>query len=390
MLDSAAKHPNTMNTLKSSIVVFGNTMNKCRTEITQEQIEYYSRIERTIESNAFESEEEENVFAQNVIKQVLDDGVLRVFSSKQTSKIIENLVQNLHLSSSVSQNLTEVVCEDFLTLSRDRCASHVVQAWLTHVLNPSCQIEWQREAQQSDGAQANIANNAMKALCKTVKNNVQLFLCDQYGSHVMRTLLQILSGVIVREQLNRSKYSHEYRKSMMHRGVEYNKGKQNIVQDVKPTSQLFLQSLKSLTRAILKLDDFAELLAHSNACPVIQTLLVAVIEKLPKNGLKLCQRIIDVAGIRSDHTSSVEEEDNVIPMLFVDPVSSHLMDVLIEVCSADVHQMIYNSCFRHHVMSFALHPVANYALQQLIGTSEAPQVMSLCNSVLVLVCHYVY
>lgn len=377
-----------MNTLGSSIVVFGYTMSKCRTEITQEQIEYYSRIERTIESSAFESEEEENVFVQNVIKQVLDDGVLRVFSSKQTSKIIENVVQNLHLPPPVSQNLSEVVCEDFLTLSRDRCASHVVQAWLTHVLNPSCQIEWQREAQESDGTDTNTASNSMKALCKTVRNNVELFLNDQYGSHVMRTLLQILSGVTVREQLNRSKYSHEYRKFMMHRGVEYNKGKQSIVQDVKPTSQVFLQSLKSLTRAILKLDDFAELLTHSNACPVIQTLLVAVIEKLPKNGLKLCQRIIDTAGIRGDHTSPEEEGDNVIPLLFVDPVSSHLMDVLIEVCSGDVHQMIYNSCFRHHVMSFALHPVANYALQQLIGTSEAPQVMLLYNSLLVLVLLY--
>ena len=356
-------------------------MSKCKTEITQEQIEYYSRIERTIECNVFESEEEKNVFAQNVIKQVLDDGVLRVFSSKNTSKIIENVVQNLNLPSSVSQKLTEVVCEDFLTLSRDRCASHVVQAWLTHVLNPSCQLEWQYEAQQSDGAQANTANSSMKALCKTMKNNVKLFLCDQYGSHVMRTLLQILSGVTMCEQLNRSKYSHEYRKSMMHRGVEYNKGKQHIIQDVKPTSQLFLQSLKSLTRAVLKLDEFAELLTHSSACPVIQTLLVAVIEKLPKNGLNLCQRIIDIAGIKGSHTSS--EEDNAIPMLFVDPVSSRLMDVLIEVCSADVHQMIYNSCFRHHVMSFALHPVANYALQQLIGTSEAAQVMSLC----VIICH---
>lgn len=351
-------------------------MSKCKTEISQEQIEYYSRIERTIESNAFENEEEKNIFARNVLKQVLDDGVSRVFSSKQASKIIENVVQNLSLPSSVSQQLSEVVCEHFPGLSRDRCASHVVQAWLTHVLNPSCQVEWQREAQQSDGTQTNNANSSMKLLCKSVKNDMKSFLCDQYASHVLRTLIQILSGVTVCEQVNRSKYSHEYRKSMIHKGVEYDKGKQNIVQHVKPTSQLFLQSLKSLTRAVLKLDEFAELLTHSNACPVIQTLLVAVMEKLPKSGLKLCQRIIDIAGIKDVHTSSAE--DKVIPTLFVDPVSSHLMDVLIEVCSTDIHQMIYNSCFRHHIMSFALHPVANYTLQQLIATSDTAQVIIIC------------
>ena len=354
-------------------------MNKRKTErkahdIGQEQIEYYSRIERTIESDdAFESEEDKYIFAQNVVKQVLDDGVLRVFSSKEVSKVIEKVVQNLPLPSSVSQKLTEVVCEDFHTLSKDRCASHVVQAWLIHVLNSSCQIEWQNEVQQNDKTQTNTANNSMRLLCKAVKSDLRSYLCDHYASHVLRTLLQILSGVTLCEQVNRSKYSHEYRKSMIHRGLEYNRGKQNIIQHVKPTSQLFLKSLKSLTRAILKLDEFAALLSHSNASPVIQTLLVALIEKLPKNGLKLCHRIIDTVGVKRGHSPT--EEDDIIPPLFVDPVSSHLMGVLIEVCTADVHQMIYSSCFRHHIMAFALHPVANYTLQQLLATSEIAQVM---------------
>ena len=342
-------------------------MNKRKTEISSEQIEYYSRIERTIET--FESEEDKNIFAQNVIKQVLDDGVLRVFSSKEASKIIEKVLQNSPPPSSVSQKLSEVVCADFAILSKDRCASHVIQAWLIHVLNSSCQVEWQNEVQQNDEAQTNIVSSSMRLLCKAVKSDLRSYLCDQYASHVLRTLLQILSGVTLCEQINRSKYSHEYRKSMIHRGLEYNKGKQNIIQNVEPTSQLFLKLLKSLTRAVLKLDDFAALLSHSNACPVIQTLLVALIEKLPKNGLKLCHKIIKAAGVSSSST------DDVIPLLFVDPVSSHLMDVLIEVCTADVHQMIYNSCFRHHVMAFALHPVANYTLQQLIATSEIAQVM---------------
>ena len=345
-------------------------MNRRKTEISQEQVEYYTRIEKTIESDdAFESQEDKNIFAQNLIKQVLDDGIFRVFSSNQTSKVIEKVVQNLPLPSSVSQNLTEVVCEDFSTLSKDRCASHVVQAWLIHVLNLSCQSEWQQEVQQSDGT--NIANNSMQLLCKSVKNDLRLYLCDPYASHVFRTLIQVLSGVTLCEQVNRSKYSHEYRKSMMHRGVEYSKGKQNSIQHIRPTSQLFLKSLKSLTRAVLKLDEFSALLTDSNAGPVIQTLLVGVIEKLPKSGLKLCHKIIDIAGIENSQAS----KDDDIPLLFVDPVSSHLMGVLIEVCSADVHQMIYNSCFRHHVMAFALHSVANYTLQQLIATSETAQVI---------------
>lgn len=356
---------------------------KHKSEIGQEQIEYYSRIERAIESDdSFENEGDRNLFAQNVIKQVLDDGVLQVFSSKHTSKIIENVLQNLSLPSSVSQQLTQAVCEEFPALSRDKCASHVVQTWLVHVLNPSCQTEWQHEVQQSDEIQMNTATDSMRLICKSVKNDTKSFLCDHYASHVLRTLLQILSGVTVCEQVNRSRYSHEYRKSMMHKGAEYSKGKQNIIQHVNPTSPPFLKSLKSLARAILKLDQFIQLLTHSNACPVIQTLLVALIEKLPKKGLKLCQKIINAAGIKSG--TSLGED---IPTLFVDPVGSHLMSVLIEVCNADVHQMIYNSCFRHHIMPFALHPVANYTLQHLMATSEPAQVT---NDVFVVFVLYIF
>ena len=342
-------------------------------EISQDQLQYYARIESVIESDDFfESEEDSNVFVRNVLKQILDDGVLRVFSSKKASKIIENVLQQFSVPSTVYQELTQAVCQDFLALSTNRCASHVVQTWLTNALNPACQHEWQSEVKTTSTQQDSFANNSMDLLCSTVKGNVETYLCDQYASHVFRTLLQLLSGVTLCEQVNRSKYSYEYRKSMMHKGVEYSRGRHNVIQDVRPTSPLFLKLLKRLARAVMKLGQFSDLLTHSNACPVLQILLVALVEKLPKKGLKFCHRIIDIAGIENDKLLSADEA--VIPILFTDPVGSHIMEVLIEVCSADVHQMIYDSCFRHHIMLFALHPVANYALQQLIATSEVAQV----------------
>ena len=344
-------------------------------EISQEQLQYYSRIEGVIESDDFfESEEDGNIFVRNVLRQILDDGILRVFSSKKASKVIENVLQQFSVSSTVYQELTQAVCKHFLTLSTNRCASHVVQTWLTNVLSPTCQREWQSEVKTAS-TRDSFANNSIDLLCSTVKSNVKTYLCDQYASHVFRTLLQLVAGVTLCEQVNRSKYSHEYRKSMMHKGVDYSRGRHNVIQDIRPTSPLFLKLLKRLARAVMKLDQFADLLTHSNACPVLQILLVALVEKLPKKGLKFCHKIIDIAGIEKDITLSTDE--TVLPVVFTDPVGSHLIEVLIEVCSADVHQMIYDSCFRHHVMLFALHPVANYALQQLIATSEVAQV-SLC------------
>jgi len=353
-----------------SIVVMSKKQNL---EISQEQLQYYSRIESVIESDDyFENVEDSRVFVQNVLKQILDDGLLQVFSSKNASKIIENVLQKFSVPSRIYRELTQAICEKFLALSTNRCASHVVQTWLTGALNPACQQEWQSEVKSTSKSQENFANDSLELLCSTVKSNVKTYLSDQYASHVFRTLLQMISGVTLCDQINRSKYSHEYRKSMMHKGVDYSRGRYNVIQDVRPISPLFLRLLKRLARCVMKLDHFTDLLTHSNACPVLQILLVALVEKLPKKGLKFCRRIIDIAGIEKDESSSTDEAT--IPVLFTDPVGSHLMEVLIEVCSASVHQMMYGSCFRHHVMLFALHPVANYALQQLIATSETTQV----------------
>ncbi len=42
-----------------------------------------------------------------------------------------------------------------------------------------------------------------------------------------------------------------------------------------------------------------------------------------------------------------------------------------ELAPADLQQMIFDTCFKDQVVAFALHPVANFPLQQLISTASS-------------------
>ena len=69
-----------------------------------------------------------------------------------------------------------------------------------------------------------------------------------------------------------------------------------------------------------------------------------------------------------DEKASVDDYE--LPAVFVDSVGSHLMECVIEVATPELRQHILDSCFRGRVMTFALHPVANYPLQHLISAGK--------------------
>ena len=66
--------------------------------------------------------------------------------------------------------------------------------------------------------------------------------------------------------------------------------------------------------------------------------------------------------------------DYELPSVFMDSIGSHLMECMIEVATPKLQQYIFDSCFQGRVMTFALHPVANYPLQQLISSATHEQV----------------
>ena len=304
---------------------------------------YYQRVESMLEDPG----EVQEQLLQNVVDQILTDGPRRVVCDKEASRAVEKLLEHSSLDVGDLGRLLDTLCEDYCTLSVNKCGSHVVESLLKAVAH----------------VKSDVVLSSLFSVCATTKNHLSEFITHPYASHVLSTLLQVLAGVYLSDHVVRSRYSKEFRKAKMH---DESKGREAIRRTVAVPGS-FLNHLDRISKRVCKIDNLRELLVHECANPVLQVLLRLLKQRLPKRGEKVIRKILKCPGV-------LERREGDLPDVFKDVVGSHLLETLIEVASPKQRQHIYDSCFRHSVGIFALHPIANFTLQQLIISANPAQV----------------
>ena len=317
---------------------------------------YYRRVEELLKG-----EETDNIFSNNIVRQIQSDGVARVFCDKDGSRTVELLLQTRECDASLIKTFLEPIIPSFNSVATDRCGSHSLEALVKAV---GAMVD----CDDSESLQSLFLRG-----CSCIRGSLSDLLVHPYAGHVVASVVQVLSGVYVADHLTRSRYSQEFRKAKMDRDERQRK---TVVDRKVAVPQSFTEMLDKLGKWTCKLESFSELLVHMCAGPVLQVLLRVLVERLPKRGGRMIRQIlksitpVSVSKEPEDATSSEPHSPPPLPLLFTCPVGSHLVEVLVEVASADLHQWIYESCFKDQVLSFALHPVANYPLQQFMATAE--------------------
>ena len=308
---------------------------------------YYKRVE-----DALDEQQEEGLFLGNVIGQVLTDGASRVCCDKDGSQAVEKLLHHLVLEGSLLQKLLEALTSDFWSVARDRCGSHIIEALLKAAA---------ASAMNKEGSKL---QDVVLDLCASTKDHLPEMISHAYASHVLSSVLQVLAGVYVGGHVTRSRYSQGFRRAKIQ---ESSSGRGTLEKTVVSVPSSFLEQLDSFAKRVSKLPNLAELLTEQCGSPVLQVLLRVLVLRLPTRGQKILKKIIKTAK-----TLDFTGED--LPSLFSDVVGSHTVGTLIELASPELHQRIYDTCIRHRVMKFALHPVANYPLQQFMASANSAQV----------------
>lgn len=325
---------------------------------------YYRRVEEALESGG---DGEEVLFLRNVVDQVISDGLRLVSCDKDGSRALERLVQHFSMNNESLLKLLRAAEADFFKLCVNRCGSHVVQSLLqasSHALSRSNQDPEQEQLLE-----------LFLSLTKVLEEKVSDCVSHPYASHVMSGLIQELGGVRLSDQKGRSRYSREFRKVKM-AGVSARKSGA-AVQNV-PDS--FLKRLESIAKKVCKLKELGELLTHQNGSPVIQCLLRVVCQRLPVRGEKLIKKLLKLSRVLGGGT----DEGSSLPELFMDQVGSHVTEAMICVAPPHLHQLIFTTCFKGHVMPSALHPTANFPLQHLIAAADPALVSAARSSFLAL------
>ena len=343
---------------------------------------YYKRVETFLDGEEHEGEGDHQLFLENVVKQIISDDARRVCCDKDGSRAVERLLQHQAADLATVQKLVEVLSVHCCELAVDRCGSHVIEALLkaastklsttmaapaAKMLNDGSSIDDKDHEKDLHSLQ-----ECLLSMCASLRDRVHDFIVQPYASHVLSSLVQVLAGVYLTDHASRSRSSKEFRKAKMaedstHRGVLR-------VERVVQTPGVFLKQLDGIAKRICKLENFSDLMTHQCACPVLQCMLRVLTQQIPDRAKKLIKKIIKCSMVFHEQGEKASVDDFELPAVFVDSVGSHLMECVIEVATPELRQHILDSCFRGRVMTFALHPVANYPLQHLISSATPEQV----------------
>ena len=344
---------------------------------------YYKRVESFLDSEEHEREDDNQLFLENVVKQIISDDAKRVCCDKDGSRAVERLLQHQTTDLATVQKLVEVLSVHCSELAVDRCGSHVMESLLKTAATQLSSATMQGSSDDDHNKDLQSLQEGFLSMCAALCDRVHDFIVQPYASHVLSSLVQVLAGVYFTDHASRSRSSKEFRKAKMaedstHRGVLR-------IDKVMQTPSVFLKQLDSIAKRVCKLDNFGNLVTHQCACPMLQCMLRVLTQQIPERANKLVRKIIKCSMVfQEQDEEKASNGDSELPSVFMDSVGSHLMECMIEVATPELQQHIFDSSFRGRLMTFALHPVANYPLQHLISSATPEQVSGCATSYIIL------
>nr|XP_020460132.1 LOW QUALITY PROTEIN: nucleolar protein 9 [Monopterus albus] len=302
---------------------------------------YFRRVGERL-SEGFEDNEEREMFVENVLSEV--KGKATLVATDQTGSI--TLQQLLPLVGEVLAELGGNSGSEFKTVSCDRCGGHVVETAVRQASRwmELSQNEPSATREEDEEESCGVLEAQVLSLSQVVRDNIAEFIKHAHGSHVVRTLLNVLAGCLGPPR------------TKAHPGAKERSVAPQLTDFEIPTS--FWYELKSLTETLMENVNLS--VTDAAASAVFQTMLTVCHRKRPK----LCKQLLK--GIM-EYLTSRGAAPGLSPLLVFlkDQASSHLIEMIIQLSHKPLLCNLYKNHLRGHLVDLALHPIANFPIQRL-------------------------
>lgn len=270
---------------------------------------------------------------------------LELACDKSCSRVLEMLVDSCDIIQVTS--FLHRISPCFPIIANDSSGSHVAEAVLKSVA---------AAVQGYDGECAwyTALKQALVAVCQAMGERAADMMSNCYGSHVLRSLLSLLSGAT----LETSSDKKIRRLSISTKG---NVAKCESI----PFPDLLHNLVEKLLEAAKK--NVAQLHEDPFTSPVLQ----AILKILKGNDASITRAIMMLLDCDSEN---VVEDDIILScgpsrnlkQLMFDNTGSHLVEVMLEVAPDAVYTKLFQEICSHNVLEFSLHRSANFVVQSLI------------------------
>lgn len=175
-----------------------------KNKLDEDTLSYFKRVENVIEDDDFEDEESKKLFVENVFTQV-EDNELLLACDQAMSRVLERLLE--HLNDAQLKKVWGNLSKSHEVVTCDRFASHVVQN-LVNLVPRIIRAERikVKEVEKTDEEILSI-EDLFLTYCTFIEGSLGDLIENTYGSHVVRAVFEVLSGVRVADDVQRSRNS---------------------------------------------------------------------------------------------------------------------------------------------------------------------------------------
>ncbi|KAG8449977.1 hypothetical protein GDO86_016601 [Hymenochirus boettgeri] len=297
---------------------------------------YFRRVGETLQEK-FESDEDRGIFIRNVFHEVKGNEV--ALATDMSGSLVLQKLFSVATSSQLCRVLT-VLSTQWQEVCWHHSGAHVIQTALLQFQRLQKEPEEEEEMEEGEEPVRTLEEIVLN-LCSEIKEKFILYNQDTHGSFVVRTLFQVLSGVILTKEMGR-------------KGA---KGPAVSSEFEVPDS--FLAQLQELCSCF---NEHVGVFATQKVASMgMQVALQVLHRKAPAVCAKLCQQMIEYLSSRN---TSADGSSLLGVSLKIDQQPLTGEDLR---CQGQVSQL--RRVFKNHIPSqlhtFSAHPIANYTVQRL-------------------------
>eukprot|EP00833_Pecoramyces_ruminatium_P000647 jgi/Orpsp1_1/1174679/evm.model.c7180000050950.1 len=328
-------------------------------------LQYFSNIEKMLTDQEFEDEEQHEMFLNNIYKEI-DGNELQLATDKECSRIMEKILR-LSNDAQIRVFLNQLN-EKYIELFTHRYGSHVCQTIL--VLGSDIierELKGESVVVNSDDNQTPppTMQELVIKMCNILENYWIHLISNQFGSHLLRVILMILSGQYITLESNevRSKKSKQYnaKNNSNFKTFEQNSKKKRLVPD--SFKDILNKILEKLTKD-MGATELHVFCVNSIANPVLQYLVKIQYD----NGNESI--INNIFNTKEDGSI---EKDKFVNDLLKHPVGSHLFEKVLKYSSDKMFHNIFITYFHGNLIELCRNSISNFVVQHLLENVRSSQ-----------------
>ena len=309
--------------------------------LTQDEQDYYTGVNSKLDANDFQFTEDQDLFVEAVHRES-QGKELKVACSQSSSRYLERIV-NISTPAQVKA-LLKTFLEHLIPLVCHRFASHVIESVL---LKGADSVG--KDEKEEDGSMEEL----FMEVARQLKPDIGYLMTEKFATHVVRTLMLILSG----ESLN-SDFSRKVLGRKQKDAAETNGGA-TVDRYVPPSFQSILSELIEKPVAGLQTSYARSLATSPTGNPVMQLLLRFELNVAGKQKIKdehsLFRRLLPDNSFEDDTDSA-----KFILGLIYDPTGSRLIEVLVQNLPGKTFKKIYRSLIKSRLSDLAKNEIASH------------------------------